>query len=181
MRILRSFIRGRKREWGFTLVELMVAITLSTFVVLGGGEMLRQLILASMNNGDETVAVIQLQNAAFWVTQDSLQAQALECFDPAADPEQKLLTLNWTDWEGAPHSVTYLMGNMTDEMNRQLWMLVRYDAVADSSVMISEFLDPAGTSCSWNDAEGLLELNVTAIVDNATEARSFDIQPRALE
>lgn len=180
MRFFALAGQAERDERGFTLVELMVAIVLSTFVMLGGGEMLRQMIVASSHNADGTIAVIQVQNAGFWVSQDAVQAQTVPlCFDPATDPQKRLLTLGWTDWDSTVHSITYSMVDTTDELGRSMWDFMRYDNITDETIRIAELLDPAGTSCTWNAVDGLLELTVTAKVDNETETRTFEIQPRS--
>ena len=179
MRALALVKQRKQGEWGFTLVELMVAIVLSAIVMLGGGEMLRQLIMASARNTDATIAVVQVQNAGFWVGQDGVQAQAVECFDPLVDPAKRLLSLSWSEWDGTPHVVTYSVVDATDEVGSIYWQLMRHDSVTDDTIMISEFLDTDGTSCEFVD--DVLILEVTAEIDGQSETRTFEIQPRSLQ
>lgn len=181
MKSLLRYGKKEKDERGFTLVELMIAIVLSTIIMLGGGEMLRQLIVVSAQKTDETVAIVQVQNAGFWIGQDAIQAQTLACFDPVTDPQKRLLSLSWTDWDGTPHNVIYSVIDRSDELGGDLWDFMRYDSATDETILISEFLDPSATNCSWNAADSVLEFVVTAKVDNQTETRTNSIRPRAVE
>jgi competence protein ComGC len=176
MKNLALAMQEKRYDRGFTLVELMVAIVLSMFVLLGGGEMLRQLIVASAHNADETVAIIQVQNAGFWVGQDAVQAQDVKTGDPAIE----FVRLSWTDWDSTDHVITYYMVDAEDEVGDPLWELMRHDSVTDETVMISEFLVPAGTSCAWDAVAGVLTMNAASRVGSKSETATFDVRPRSI-
>ena len=164
---------------GFTLPEVIVALVLSTFVMLGGGEILRQMVTASHQNTDATVAVIEVQNAAFWLSNDAVQAQEVVLGDPATGFP---LTFSWTDWESTEHDITYSMVDSTDELGRNLWEFMRYDNISDDTIMIAQFLDPGETNCDWHSTlENVLVFEVVAKVGTESERRTYEIQPRPLK
>ncbi len=168
-----------KSERGFTLPEMLVSLTLCTFIVIGGGEMLRQIILASSKGTDGTVAVIQVQNSAFWLTQDAMQAQCVQLGDPVTGWP---LTLTWTDWDNVDHAVTYSMGNMTDDEGRTLWEMIRSDSVTGEAVTVGQYLDRNNTVVDWHATrENILVLDVKAKVGEEWETRTYEIQPRPLQ
>jgi prepilin-type N-terminal cleavage/methylation domain-containing protein len=182
MKIIRyrgPFGKTGGSERGFTLPEMLVSLTLCTFVVIGGGEMLRQIILASSKGTDGTVAVIQVQNSAFWLTQDAMQAQGVQLGDPVTGWP---LTLTWTDWDNVDHTVTYSMGNMTDDEGRTLWEMIRLDSVSAQSVTVAQYLDRNNTVVDWHATrENILVLDVMAKVGEEWETRTYEIQPRPLQ
>lgn len=174
---MKAVVFGRRRkegERGFTLPELMIAIVLSSFIIVAGGEILRQTITVSARNTDATVAVMQVQKAGFWVNQDGLQAQSV-------DTATEFLTLSWTEWDKSVRVITYSVVDTVDEHGYTLWDLMRHDNLSDETVLVSESLDPAGTSCTWDGVSGELTLNVAAVVDDHVESRTFTIQPRAFD
>jgi lipopolysaccharide export LptBFGC system permease protein LptF len=166
-------------ERGFTLPELVMALTLCMFVMVGGGELLRQVIVASANSGDAIVATIQVQNAAFWINQDAIQAQVIERDDPSSGFP---LTLTWTDWENNQHEIIYSMGNTTDEAGLRLWELEREDTITGEMVVVAENLDRQKTRLYWHSTlENVLVLEVTANVGTESASGTYNIQPRALK
>jgi competence protein ComGC len=181
MKVLTLARQKKEGEQGFTMAELAIAMALSMLVLLGAAEMLRQLIVTGANGADETVAVIQVQNVGFWVGQDAIQAQAVDCYDPGIDPQRRLLVLSWVDWSDTTHEITYSVADMTDEDGRDLWELLRHDSVVDERILVADSLDPLGTSSTWDAQERVLEFAVTAMIGDEAETRTISIQPRAIQ
>ncbi len=179
MRLIRYAGSAGRHEGGFTLAEMLVSLSLCAFVVVGGGEMLRQLVIANAHGTDGTMAVIQVQNAAFWLTEDAMQAQKVELGDPTTGFP---LTLEWTDWDNVHHVVTYSMGNMTDEEGRTLWEMERHDSVTDQTVVVADSLDPDETLIDWHATrDATLVFEVMSQVGQEYETRTYEIQPRPLQ
>jgi prepilin-type N-terminal cleavage/methylation domain-containing protein len=88
----------KKRERGFTYLELIIALsigallagaaTMATFQVLNGTE----------RNNDEVTIVRQVQNASYWINRDAQMSQSANT-DNLTSPD--FLTLTWTEWDEA--------------------------------------------------------------------------------
>lgn len=180
---MNALVSGKQRrggQQGFTLPEILLALVLSAFIIVGGGEVFRQMITVSAENSNQTGAVLQVQYAGFWVSQDGIQAQEVVLGDPATGFP---LTLSWKEWEsGDEHEVIYTTQPVSDELWGELWELKREHKLNDISqgtILVAEFLDPATTKCIWGG--NVLVFEVTAKVDRQDASRTYDIQPRPLQ
>jgi len=194
-----SLLTGKWRKsgtWGFTLPELIISMVLCAFVMLGGGETFRQLVMASAHNTDTMTAIIHAQTAAFWLSQDTLQAQEIQrgSNETGGFP----LVLEWTDWDNKSYKVTYANTTMTDELGRTLWEFNRTYRKPDGSnetVMIADHLvpfddggtpggnitdrvDDAGTRCYWSN--NTLTFAVVVLIDQESQERTYELKPRSL-
>ena len=123
---------GVRAGRGFSMVELLVALALSTLILVGGVEILRYMVLTVRANGDETLASLQVQYAGFWINEDTLQAERVSVGNGTWPAEQLPgpcrernpdgieifgfpLTLGWVDGDGGNNTVVYslVMGNYT--------------------------------------------------------------------
>jgi prepilin-type N-terminal cleavage/methylation domain-containing protein len=153
-------------ERGFTLIELLVAIALAGLVTAGITYAINQVLTINSRASNHMICVRQVQQAGKEVSKDALQAQEVTY---TANPF--LLTLVWTDWEGAVNNVTYEIDG--DK-------LVRRDNGSGDKV-IAEYIDAAQTSCEpvgLLEDDGTLTFTVTAAVGTESETRIYEIEPR---
>ena len=189
---MKSILRRRlriKSQRGLTLPELMISMVLCAFVMLGGGEIFRQLVTASATNTDTLAAVIQVQTSAFWLSQDALQAQYVN--RGANETGGFPLTLRWVDWGNTTHIATYDIGNTTNDLGETLWELNRTYNQTGETILVAEHLvpfddgedpgiidDDSGTRCYWGN--NTLTFEVEAKVGVQTQERSYEFRPRPL-
>ncbi len=182
-------------ERGLTLPEVMISMVLCGFVMLGGGELFRQLMMASAHNTDTMTAVLQVQTSAFWLSQDAIQSMYVD--RGANETGGFPLTLSWIDWGNNTYGAIYDYANMTDELERTLWEFTRIDTSTGEKLIIAEYLTPfddggtpggnttdraddTGTRCYWDEGNATLKFEVTADVGFESQTRSYMFKPRSL-
>jgi len=170
----------RLNQKGFTLVELVIAISIATLVVAAAVAIWFQLTSVSARNSDYMAAYGHVQNAGYWFSRDGVQAQEVQADDPETPeiepddlltPEIELLILDWVDWEGVEHNVVYTLEGDPGELRRTV--------DGGSPILVAQYIDPAPakTSCTW-DGE-TLTLEITAQVGDNSATRTYKAEPRA--
>jgi prepilin-type N-terminal cleavage/methylation domain-containing protein len=174
-----ALVSGRQKrgsQLGFTLVELMIAIAISGFIVVGSLVLLGHMIIVTAENRDETMAVLQVQYVGFWVSEDVVQAQSVELGAYNGFP----LRVEWTEWDGDVNEVIYSFSP-----EGEVWTLMREHRVNGESygtIVVSEHLVDGPTRCFWHEtSDDVLIVEVTARVDRNEASSRYEIHPRALE
>jgi len=160
---------------GMTLIELVVAMGIAGFVVVGAAAVIFQLFTVSARSSDYMTAYTQVQNAGFSVSRDALQAEEVSVVDDPETLEIELLTLDWSDWEGDAHQVVYTLEDASGGL-KELWRDYS-NGVTQETIRVAKYIDP-GTNCSWD--EKVLTLVITAQVGDKTATRTYNVGPRPL-
>jgi prepilin-type N-terminal cleavage/methylation domain-containing protein len=159
-------------ESGFTLIEMLVVLVLIGIITGGITAGIMQVLTINSRASNHMIAVRQVQQAGKEVSKDTLQSQNVTPSGSSGFP----LTLTWTDWEGMYNEVVYTIIDETDSNALQ-----RSHNVTGVRA-IAQYIDPAQTSCSWNNVTRVLTFTVTATVGNgpyqAIETRIYEIEPR---
>jgi prepilin-type N-terminal cleavage/methylation domain-containing protein len=164
-----------KGQKGFTMLELMTAVGVSSIISVGIMMTLYQVVTGSARTGAQMTAIKQVEHAGYWVSSDAQVSQDIDA-DPAGG---EFLILSWIGWDNAEHTVTYTLDEETGE-------LMRDDG--EQQIRVAQFLDvdPEMTSCEFADTNGdnigdTLIFKVTAVVgDTLPETREYRIVPRPL-
>lgn len=181
MKALLSGKQRKKSQLGFTLVEAMVAIAISAIILVGSVALLSNMVIGSVQNRANTMAMLQVQYVGFWITEDVVQARPEDV--SLGDAQGFPLTIGWTDWNGNLNQITYSVAG-------QVWTLSRHyqytpnggSLIDEGTTVVGQSLDPSGTRCEWvtgGNATNVLELDVTANVDGKVATRTYDINPRS--
>jgi len=133
-----------KNQKGFTLIELMVAIAISSVITGGITMTIFQVIIGSARTNNHMIAVRQAQNAGYWVSHDAQMAQSIRIGDDPAT----FLTLTWTDWDGTQNVVTYTLENMTGG-SKQLKRSRSFNGTLETSIA-AQFIDTTKTKCGFS-------------------------------
>jgi type II secretory pathway pseudopilin PulG len=97
-------MRHNGRQHGMTLLELIVALSI-TVVIIGGLAAALQLIVSTTERGNaEASALHNVQKAAYWISRD---AQMARTADISEGDEAEEITLEWIDTEGNAHTSSY--------------------------------------------------------------------------
>ena len=199
---------ARAHQRGFTLVELLIGLTLSAVILAAGAALLNHMLVATGDSADKTLARMQLQYVSFWVGEDVAQAQSISLGNSTVNGGNVTgfpIVLEWADPFRGNSTVTYEVEGMTDEFGRQLLKLNRVkedfnlsgETYRIGNVTVSEYLVYAGSdpgniaereflkcyqkeTVSGNETAYMqvLVLEVTSWVDRQKESARFEIQPR---
>ena len=106
-----KFRRLIKKEKGFTLIELVVALAITGIIGLGAGAATYHVMTQSDQNTAATSARHQALNAIHWMSRDVQMAQTVSPEGASGFP----LTLRWVAWDNVGHEVVYSIvdGNLT--------------------------------------------------------------------
>ena len=180
-----ALVSGRQKrgsQLGFTLVELMIAIAISGFIVVGSLALLGHMIIATAENRDETMAVLEVQYVGFWVSEDVVQAQEIRP-QPLSEPSGFPFTVVWTEWDGDVNEVEYTLEDIDGEPDlKQLKREHRVNGESYGTIVVGEHLVDGLTRCFWHEtSDDVLVLELTARVDRNEASSRYEIHPRALE
>jgi prepilin-type N-terminal cleavage/methylation domain-containing protein len=159
-----------KEQRGFTLIEMLVVVTLIGLISTGITASIIQVLNINTRASNHMIAVRQVQQAGKEVSKDTLQARPDNIND---NPLGAFLALNWTDWEGQENVVVY---TITEDGELQRSYTIDGEAQATAPPVVAEYIDPDQTSCEWNGI--VLTFEVTATVGGQSETRVYEIEPR---
>jgi prepilin-type N-terminal cleavage/methylation domain-containing protein len=108
-----------KDEKGYSLVELLIAVSISALLAVGAGMTTFQIFRGSKQNSDWNIAVRQAQSLGQWVSQDALMVNTIEIGDDPETGDVEFISLFWKDWEnGDIYDTRYLWFDSADSLKQ---------------------------------------------------------------
>jgi len=172
----------RRGERGYTLIELVVAVSITVLVSASASIAIYQISKGTEANNTHMNAVRQVQNAGYWICRDTRMAQSIDT-DNLTLPD--FLVFNWTEWddenEKIYHSANYFLEGLTDgigTLKRIHWS----SAGANEETLIATHIyyapaDPDATTKAEYQAP-VLTLQLTSIFEDTMEIREYRINNR---
>lgn len=162
MKRLKALI---KKQTGLTLIELLIALTITGIVTATSTLIIFQVFDGEARSNNHLDAISRVQNAGRQISLDAGMAQTSEWTDGDFP-----LKLTWIDWEdNETHEVYYIM---TEELRRDLYI----DGNLESSYTF-EYI-----TCEPDPDSPGLSFIVTATVgygsQQISESRVYSITPR---
>ena len=156
------------KQKGFTVIEMIVSLAITGIIGLGITTFAIQTMTESNRSNNRTQAIMQVENAGFWLSRDVQMSQNITLGSEAGFP----LQLAWKDIEENKYEVTFSINEGQIKRSK-----VKNDG-QPSQIVIAESINsaPALTSCNYTD--GLLTFNVTATVGSVNTSRTFEIKKR---
>lgn len=196
--ILKSLLRGQKarRQWGFTLVEMLIALAVAALVLTSTGAIFRYLVISTSARADQTTANHQVQYVSLWIGEDVVQANTQLSLGSSSVYGYTVkgfpIDMFLLDKEGGYSQVQYYVREMpANEKTRGNTLMSLYRTTdpfdPNSAMVVAEYLDPQGTTCELQKVGRLqqvgnetyiLVLEVTARVDLAEASGTYQINPR---
>jgi prepilin-type N-terminal cleavage/methylation domain-containing protein len=160
-RIIRSFANNRA---GFTLIEIIAAMSITGLIGLGASIATGQVINQTTRNNDYTTASRNAVNALHWLSRDALMAQTVN--GTAGFPLTQTLSMRWRDWDNAAYTANYTVAN--GQLRR-----VFSDGSTVTSTVIAEHINSAAGLTGCVSYNGTLTITVTSSVGEG--AKVIDI------
>ncbi|UCG82712.1 MAG: prepilin-type N-terminal cleavage/methylation domain-containing protein [Dehalococcoidia bacterium] len=200
---MRHMRKRRGNQSGFTMTELMVALAVSSLIVVGSIMFLTYMITLADVNRDKTVASLEVQYVGFWMNEDVAQAQEIWLGDDPGDEDGFPMTLKWENYEQTrKEEITYHVEEMADG---QLWRFMRdrdvyvkvgeeyeLDTTQSGTSQVAEYLIPwpgedevrtgicrKAYSTDYGDVYSMI-VDAAAQADRSEASSSYEIYPRAV-
>jgi prepilin-type N-terminal cleavage/methylation domain-containing protein len=129
-----------KGEKGYSMVELLVAVSVSAVLAVGAGMTTFQIFRSSKQNSDWNVAVRQAQSLGQWVSEDALMVSTIDIGDDPETGDVEFISLFWKDWEdGDTYDTRYLWFDSADSLKELRRKQVKRDnngAITDDTTVL---------------------------------------------
>ena len=174
-------------EKGYTLVELLIAMTITVMATGAAGTAIFQVLRNTERNNDHITAVRQVENAGYWISRDAQMAVSVNTTGDLVLPD--FLSLSWTKWDdlGDPtyHSANYTFEDLT-EVTYGIGKLKRTygsSAGASEQTLIAQYIyynptDVDNTSSNTSYENQVLTVKLTAVFEEFVETREYKITRR---
>jgi prepilin-type N-terminal cleavage/methylation domain-containing protein len=162
----------KTNQKGFTLIEIVIALGIFGLVIAAASGTIAQ-VFQSSRSSEHMTALRQVQTAGYWVSKDGIEAESLTT-------QGYFLYVKRTDWDdGDIHEVVYsLQDMMPSGALKQLQREESLNGVPATTTIVSRYIDPEQTSCVWDANAKALTFTVTATMNQQTETRTYEVQPR---
>jgi len=172
----------KPNEKGYTLIELLIAITIMVLASGAAGGAIFQIFKGMESNNDHMTAVRQVQNAGYYISRDAQMAQSVTT-ENLTPPD--FLIIKWTEWDDAGdpiyHSATYFFEDLTDgigKLMRNHWS----DAGADEETLIAQYIyydpDDVDDTSKASYQSPVLTVQLTALFEETQETKEYQVTHR---
>ncbi|MFA5316673.1 MAG: prepilin-type N-terminal cleavage/methylation domain-containing protein [Dehalococcoidales bacterium] len=170
--IRRKLGKLAKDSAGFTLIEVLVALVITSLIGFGAAITVNQVMTQGSRNGDYTTASWHAMNAIYWIGRDAQMSQVITPGGVYGFP----LTINWTEWDNSEYEVTY-----TIEDN-QLKRSYAVDGGEPSQSVVAQYINATSENTSCQFIGGVFTLKINTTVGEGATAVSItklrEITPR---
>ncbi|MFC2035966.1 type II secretion system protein J [Chloroflexota bacterium] len=169
-------------EKGYSIVELLIAITIMVLAAGAASTAIFQIIRNMERNNDHITVVRQIENAGYWISRDAQMARVITASDNLTLPG--FLSLSWTEWDaiGDPtsHSANYSFEDLADGVGK----LKRTYGSANTTeqTLIAQYVyydpDDANSTSNTSYESPVLTVKLTAVLEGFQETREYKIRRR---
>ena len=164
----RSLKLSIVQQAGFTLIEILVALAITSILTAGATAIVSQTFNENVRASQNMEAIQQVENAGYWVNHDVMMAQNVMPGAGSGFP----LTMTWIDWQGNENQVIYTL------MDAALQRSFSVNGGLPEETTVAQRIDCDSTATNCQFASGMLTFNVTATVGTRSESRTYQIKIR---
>ena len=166
---------------GFTLIELIVGLSIAVLVSGAAGIAIFQLMKGSEVNNTHMTAVRQVQNAGYWVSHDTRMAQDITA---ANLTPPSFLVFNWTEGDTLDeYEIIYTLEDIPGSTLKKLHRNQSVNGTANITTFIAQHIDPdaARTNCLYGGSKLTLTITATAGAGTSeqSETRKYEFVQRS--
>ena len=179
-----------RQSEGFSLLELVVALAITSLVLAGIMVTIFQLVFHREYTQDSMIATEQVRSAHYWISLDGLMSQNIEIGDDPETTDNEILTLLWIGFERRDaqdnkladlYEVRYTYDG--DEIHRIKNVTTeKYDSDGNLlDLYSSNFItivarNITDLTMSFNNLT--LNVSLTAVIGDVQNTKSFKVSPR---
>ena len=105
------------QEKGFSMINLMVAVAITTMVALGALITTFHVVKSTKRNEEHVRVTQQAQNLGRWFSRDAMMADSISLTDNPGTGDEEFLTIYWKDWEsGEAYDICYILLDDADSL-----------------------------------------------------------------
>ncbi|MFC1954212.1 prepilin-type N-terminal cleavage/methylation domain-containing protein [Chloroflexota bacterium] len=169
-------------EKGFTLIELVIGLSITVIVAGAAGAAIFQIFGNTERASNHMTVVRQVQNAGYWISLDAQMALSVTT-DNLSLPV--FLTFNWTE-DAAGENPIYHSANYTiEDLSNNTGTLIRSHSTtegASEQTLVAKYIyyNPADTDNSTQASydSPLLSVQITALFEERMETREYKVKQR---
>lgn len=122
-----------RRQGGFTLVEILIALGIAALITSALGTAIFQILDRTAKGGETVRALNDIQNAGQWLYLDGERAETTDLIEN--DPPVSSMVLNWVT-DGVSHTATYTISGteLERDHNGVVTTVARYVSNVDFSI-----------------------------------------------
>ena len=162
----------KRREKGFTLLELLVGVAIMGIIVMSLAMLTMTLLTNPKRSNDNNIVLQQVRNAGTWISRDVQMARNLTLGEPSGFTLSIHIPVD-SD-ENNDYRIDYLFDG--DKLKRQ-----EYDSLDNltSETFIADYIDTDNTTfATVNATAGLHEFTVRVAKREAVATMSYEISQR---
>jgi prepilin-type N-terminal cleavage/methylation domain-containing protein len=185
--------RQNKYQKGFTLIETLIVVAISSIIAVIITSSISQLIMVNSSNKNHMEAIKQVENALHYINRDVQVAQTIILSTKQSDGsyEQNTtqnftfdltqgdnLTLNWVEWSDNINKIEYTLNSDQHTLHKKI-TLTDHSNQTISDLTLARYITEAKGSWDVN-GEGywVFTLNLTATIGQESETRILNTIPR---
>jgi prepilin-type N-terminal cleavage/methylation domain-containing protein len=163
------------RRDGFTLIEMLVAVTITAIIGLGASIASGQVLNQTTTNNDYTIASRNSLNALYWISYDCLMAQDIRGAD--GFPLAEDLSFSWVGWDNTVYAANYTV------QDGSLWRIYSVNGQATSALIAANIATAGDLTGCYSD-NGTLIVTITCSagagdrIINVTKVREITSRPQ---
>lgn len=172
--MLQRLRQVNRRQGGFTLLEILVALAITGFIGAGLNTAIIQIMKVNALTNNYVIAVKQVENAAYWISRDVRMAQTVQPGGGSGFP----LNLAWVEWGGTTHQIDYTL------QNGQLIRSSSVNATPPVVMMVARHISSNADNTSCQYSNGVFNFKLTASVSGfrpVSETRLAQVIPRSAQ